>query len=259
MSSGRFLVESSGKVAIIRIDDAPTRNSISMAMADELRDHLRACGKTARAIVLTGSGQAFCSGANLGSLTPDDFEGRDAGAALEAHINPLMQAVRDLHVPLVTAVRGAAAGVGASLALAGDIIVAGRSAYFLQAFCHIGLLPDGGSPWLLTKAIGRVRAMELMMLGEKLHAERAYEWGMVTRLVPDEEVQSEALALARRLADGPTVALGLIRAAGWAAAESTFTQELELERQLQRQAGAHPVFKEGVMAFLQKRPASFGD
>jgi len=156
------------------------------------------------------------------------------------------------------AVRGAAAGVGASLAMSGDIITCGRSAYFLEAFARIGLVPDGGAAWFLTRSVGRVRAMELMMLAEKLPAEKAFEWGLITRLFEDDAVEAEAMKIAQKLADGPTRALALTRQSAWAAADSSFTETLQLERVLQRDAGNHPDFAEGVAAFMEKRAARFG-
>jgi 2-(1,2-epoxy-1,2-dihydrophenyl)acetyl-CoA isomerase len=142
--------------------------------------------------------------------------------------------------------------------MAGDIIVCGRSAYFLEAFARIGLVPDGGAAWFLTRSVGRVRAMELMMLAEKLPAEKAFDWGLITRLVEDDSVEAEAMAIAQKLADGPTRALALTRQSAWAAADSSFTETLQLERVLQRDAGNHPDFAEGVAAFKEKRAARFG-
>jgi 2-(1,2-epoxy-1,2-dihydrophenyl)acetyl-CoA isomerase len=179
------------------------------------------------------------------------------GVLLDDVFNPMIRRLRDLPVPLVTAVRGAAAGVGCSIALMGDVIVAGRGAYFLQAFCNIGLVPDGGSAYLLSRAIGRVRAMELMLFGERFPADKAFDAGLVTRLVDDDEVDAVALELAHRLAQGPTRALSLIRKAAWAALDSGLDDQLDYERQLQCDAGRHEDFIEGVTAFVEKRPARF--
>ena len=258
MAASKLTQEQAGDVAIIRFDDAPTRNALTVAMAIELRALLRSAEQQARAVLLTGGPTAFCSGASLvgdpAGLRPGEG---DAGLVLEDHVNPLILTMRDLRIPLVTAVNGAAAGVGASFALMGDIIVAGEGAYFMQAFCRIGLVPDGGSPWLLTRTVGRVRAMELMLLGDRLPAPKAFEWGLVTRLVPDDEVHDAALELAARLAAGPTTALAMTRRAAWAAAETAFEVQLRLERELQRNAGFHADFIEGVTAFLEKRVARF--
>ena len=168
-----------------------------------------------------------------------------------------MRTLRDLPIPWISAVQGAAAGVGASIALSADLIVAGENAYFLQAFRRIGLVPDGGATWLLSQAVGRVRAMELMLLGEKLPADKARAWGLINRVVPDDQIQSTALALASDLAAGPTRALGMIRQAAWAATSSDLDTALQTERTLQTQAGQTADFAEGVRAFFEKRPARF--
>ncbi len=258
MTQGKILLERKGDVAVIRINDPATRNALTWEMVGELRELVRQAQTEARAIVLAGGEKGFCSGAALSDGGAGARSGElDAGLILEEQINPALLELQDLRVPLVTAIRGAAAGVGASFALMGDIIVAGRGAYFLQAFSRIGLIPDGGSPWLLTRAIGRVRAMELMLLGDRLSAEQAYAWGMVTRLVDDEDVEDTAMELATRLASGPALALARTRKVAWAANDSSFAEELRLERGLQREAGLHPDFREGVEAFLQKRPARF--
>lgn len=169
----------------------------------------------------------------------------------------LMATMRNLSIPIISGVEGVAAGFGASLALAADIIVVGAKAYFLQAFGRVALVPDGGVLWLLARAIGRVRAMELVLLGERLTAEKAAAWGLVTRMVDHDQVETEALWIARRLADGPALAIDLTRRAAWAAAESNFSDTLLLERQFQALAGAHPDHREGVAAFIEKRSPSF--
>ncbi|WP_225008341.1 enoyl-CoA hydratase-related protein [Novosphingobium percolationis] len=254
--SGKLLIEREGDVCVIRFNDPATRNALGMDMAAELRDALLAAESDCGAVLLAGSDKAFCSGANLSGPRMGSGE-IDAGIVLQDTVNPLMMTIRDLSIPFITSVRGAAAGVGASLALVGDLIVAGDDAYFLQAFCRIGLVPDGGSPWLLTRTAGRARAMEMMLLGERLPAAKALDWGMINRVVPTEEADATALAIEQQLANGPRLALGLIRKAGWYAADNGFGDELALERNLQRQVGKSPDFAEGVAAFLQKRPARF--
>tara|TARA_R100001039_G_C1811380_1_gene83323 strand:- start:390 stop:980 length:591 start_codon:yes stop_codon:yes gene_type:complete len=181
----------------------------------------------------------------------------DAGRALTTHYNPLMQAIREHPHPVISAVNGPAAGVGCSLALAGDIVLCAESAYFLQAFRRIGLVPDGGSTWLLARTIGRVRAMEMALFGDKVPAEKALEWGMVNRIVADDALMSTAMEMAEKLATGPTVALSLARDLIWKACESDFDEAIYDERIAQRTAGRTDDFKEGVSAFLQKRPAEF--
>lgn len=249
--------EMRGKVAFIRYNQPDVLNAQNRLMAKEAVAALQQARNEARAIVLGSHGRAFSSGANLadGGLRPDDPL-RDAGQGLEDHFNPMLRIIRDLDVPFITAVRGPAVGVAAGIAMMGDIIVAGKSAYFLQSFCNIGLCSDGGAAYLMARAIGRVRAMELMLLGERYPAERAYADGLVTRLVEDDEVDSTALALAEKLANGP-MSLKYIRKQAWAALDHDFSEYLDLERDWQRTASRSDDFVEGVMSFLQKRPPEF--
>jgi 2-(1,2-epoxy-1,2-dihydrophenyl)acetyl-CoA isomerase len=207
--------------------------------------------------MLTGEGKAFNSGANLAdaeAIMADAL--RDVGTLLERYYNPIILELKMMDQPVVTAVRGAAAGVGAGLAMAGDLIVCGEGGFFLQAFRHVGLAPDGGSSWLLTKAVGRVRAMELMLLGERLYGKQALEWGLVNRVVPDDEVESTAMALARELAKGPR-SLGIIKHVAWAAADMTLEEALVHERLHQREACRTADFVEGIDAFANKRAPEF--
>jgi len=261
----RLKVAREDGLAVVTLSDPTTLNAASMDMAAELHHALAtlsAADGGVRAIVLTGEGRGFCSGANLsagpgpggGAVDPDGKP--DAGRALEHTYNPLVTAMRDLSIPIVTAVNGAAAGVGCSIALMGDLIVAAESAYFLQAFRRIGLVPDGGSTYLLPRLIGKARAMEMALLGEKIPAAKALEWGLINRVVPDADLMPTALALARELANGPK-ALGLIRRVMWASLDAEWTAQLHEERMAQRVAGKTEDFREGVAAFLQKRPAAF--
>ncbi|MEY8838051.1 enoyl-CoA hydratase-related protein [Cribrihabitans sp. XS_ASV171] len=258
--SDSILIERKGPVTTLRLNDPATMNAMTPTMANGLHEAIKAeVARGARALILAGSERAFSTGANLKAAIPADLGAFDAGETLEQDYNPLMWTIRDLEVPLISAVRGAAAGVGASLALSCDLIVAGRDAYFLEAFARIGLVPDGGATWLLTRAVGRVRAMEMMLLAEKIPAPQAYDWGLVTRLVENERVEEVAQALAAKLAQGPSQSLALIRKAAWSAADSDFATTLETERSLQKRAGETTDFAEGVAAFLQKRPARFHD
>ena len=181
----------------------------------------------------------------------------DIGAALEKHFNPVIEALFALKLPVVAAVNGPAAGAGCSLALAADIVIAARSAYFLQAFVNIGLVPDAGATWLLPRLAGRARAMEMMMLGEKIPAQQALDWGMIARVADDENFAAEARALAARLAKGPTAALGLIRQLAHRAEEIPLREALTAERIAQRDAGRTDDFKAAVMAFFSKIPPTF--
>jgi 2-(1,2-epoxy-1,2-dihydrophenyl)acetyl-CoA isomerase len=208
-----------------------------------------------RAIVLTGEGRGFCSGANLAEA--QSGEPRDAGKHLEQYYHPLLRRLRDLELPILTAVNGVAAGIGMSLALMGDIILAARTAYFLQAFARIGLVPDGGSTWVLPRLVGLARARELSLLAERLPAETALDWGLINRVCQDEALLDEALALAGRLAEGPTISLAATRSLFWSSPQNTYEDQLDTERRHQRRAGSTRDFVEGVSAFLQKRPPRF--
>lgn len=244
-------------VALVAMNDPATLNAASLAMVDQLLAAFDFASEHARAIVLTGRGRGFCTGANLGGTLDPEQPGYDAGLFLETHYNRLMQGLRSLSIPIVAAVNGPAAGIGATLGLAGDLIVAGRSAFFLQAFARIGLVADGGSAFLLIRAAGRPRAMEMMLLGERIDAERAESWGLINRVVDDTVVLEEAVALARRLANGPTVALGMTRRLAWSSMERSFDEMLAQEREQQRAAGRTQDHREGVAAFFEKRGAQF--
>src|SRR5665647_3106299 len=212
-----------------------------------------------RCLILTGAGRAFCTGANLQGRGNDNkvSTGKGAGAALETAFHPFLRRLRKLHCPIVTSVNGPAAGAGMSFALMGDMILCARSAYFLQAFRRIGLVPDCGSTWLLPRLIGKARSVELSLMGERLPAEKALEWGLVNRVHDDAALMEETMKLAHDLANGPTIALSLIRKMYWASPENSFEDQLNLEFESQRIAGSTEDFKEGVTAFLEKRPAKF--
>jgi 2-(1,2-epoxy-1,2-dihydrophenyl)acetyl-CoA isomerase len=252
-------VERDGNVAIITMSDPATLNAIDVEMSDELKAAFMQASGEARCVLLTGEGRAFSSGANLNApRTNLDEQGRiDVGGRLESHFNPLVTQLRDLPIPWISAVNGVAAGIGCSFALLADLIVAGESAYFLQAFRRIGLVPDGSATYHLPRMITRARAMEMMLLGEKLPAAKALEWGLINRCVPDVELMATARALAHELADGPTKTLGLIRKLGWASQDALWSEQLQAEREAQRSAGHTEDFREGVAAFLQKRKAEF--
>ena len=262
MAYTKISYELKGDIAIISFNDPSTLTACGVDTAQEMLHAFEVAADEARCTILTGAGRGFCSGANLGpgqlgvQLSHEGSK-PDAGRALTTHYNPLMQAIREHPHPVISAVNGPAAGVGCSLALAGDIVLCAESAYFLQAFRRIGLVPDGGSTWLLARTIGRVRAMEMALFGDKVPAEKALEWGMVNRIVADDALMSTAMEMAEKLATGPTVALSLARDLIWKACESDFDEAIYDERIAQRTAGRTDDFKEGVSAFLQKRPAEF--
>src|SRR3954465_6049359 len=228
-------------VATLTIARPETLNALNAATVAELREAVKEAGRSgARCLLLTGEGRGFSSGADLagsGGLPDDDRQ------ALEKGFNPLVEALFASPIPVVAAVNGPAAGAGCSLALAADIVIAARSAYFLQAFVNVGLVPDAGATWLLPRLAGRARAMEMMMLGERISAEKALDWGMIARVVDDEYLAEEAVAVAPRLAQGPTVALGLIRRLAREAHQLSLTEALGAERIAQRDAGRTEDFR----------------
>jgi 2-(1,2-epoxy-1,2-dihydrophenyl)acetyl-CoA isomerase len=213
--------------------------------------------ETCRALLLTGTGRGFCAGAELGAAGVPTDGPRDLGASIEQGWNPLARKLHTLRMPTVCAVNGIAAGAGASLALGCDIVVAARSARFLQAFARIGLVPDCGGTWLLPNLAGQARARGMAMLAEPIPADTALAWGMIWSVAEDDVLLAEAEALAARLAAMPTQALLLTRAALSAAAHTSFDAQLDIERDSQRAAGNTPDHVEGVRAFLEKRPAVF--
>lgn len=211
-----------------------------------------------RAVLLTGAGRAFCAGQDLGDRDPRKMEGPpDLGRTLETVYNPIVRRIRALEKPVVCAVNGVAAGAGANLAFSCDIVLAARSAKFIQAFAKIGLVPDSGGTWLLPRLVGEARAKALALTAEPIDAETAASWGLIWKAFDDASLMPEAEALASRLAAGPTVGLGLTKRAIQAAAGQELDAHLDLERDLQREAGRTPDYAEGVTAFLEKRQPSF--
>jgi len=263
MTYSKISYELDGDIAIISFDDAATMNACGLDTAQELLHAFEQAADNARTTILTGKGRGFCSGANLSGgadlmKQPDHLKMKpDSGRALEMLYNPLVQAMRTHPHPIVTAVNGAAAGVGCSLALMGDIVIASDKGYFLQAFRRIGLVPDGGSTYLLARALGKARAMEMTLLGDKLPAEEAMGWGLVNKVVTADALMDVAKDYAIRLSEGPTLALAMTRDLVWRAGEQTFDQALQNERMAQRTAGRSNDSREGIMAFLEKRTAKF--
>ena len=243
MSYELISYELKGNIAVIAFNDPKTMNACGVDTAQEMLHALEKAADEARCTVITGN-------SHPGSKP-------DAGRPLDTHYNPMIVAIREHPHPVITAINGAAAGVGCSIGLMGDLIVAGKSAYFMQAFRRIGLVPDGGSTWLLARNVGRVRAMEMALLGEKLPADKALEWGMINKVVEDDQLMAAAMEWAETLSTGPTVALAGMRKLIWDATETGMGDALHAERMAQRTAGRTADFAEGVKAFLEKRPAEF--
>jgi 2-(1,2-epoxy-1,2-dihydrophenyl)acetyl-CoA isomerase len=233
------------------------------AFTEEMHVALRAALGEAQAdpgcgaLLLTGAGRAFCAGQDLSDRLPGSGPPRDLGTSLDTFYNPLVRQLRALPFPVVAAVNGTAAGAGASIALHCDIVLAARSAKFVQAFAKLGVVPDAGGSWLLPRLVGAARARGLALLAEPLSAETAADWGLIWKAVDDDRLMADAEALCAQLAKGPTVGLGLIKRALDAAEHNDLDRQLDLERDLQREAGFHPDYAEGVRAFLEKRAPKF--
>jgi len=252
-----ILTERRGDVLVVTLNRPDRLNAAPPAMFDDIRGAVTDLDG-ARAVLIAGAGRAFCSGADVGGgALGAENPGAATFAALTEHYNPTIAALADLAVPVVSAVRGPAAGIGCSLALVADFCVAGESAYFLQAFVNIGLVPDGGATWMLPRLVGRARAAEMMLLGERVPAAKALDWGLVHKVVADEALDAEAFALAERLAAGPTAALGLMRRALNVSLDGTLAEAMALEAENQRTARGTADSAEGGAAFLQKRKPTF--
>jgi 2-(1,2-epoxy-1,2-dihydrophenyl)acetyl-CoA isomerase len=259
----------SGETVLVARSDGVTRltlnrpdklNAFTLAMHTELRAALEAAAGDAqcRVIVLTGAGRAFCAGQDLAEIRPTGALGApDAGSRLEEFYNPLVRLITELEKPVIAAVNGIAAGAGANVALACDLVFAARGASFLQAFTRIGLVPDASGTWTLPRLVGPARARGLTVLAEPLTAEKAEAWGLIWKVVDDDKLETEVRAVAGKLALAPTYALGLTKRAIAQSSTNTLTQQLDLERELQRLAGASPDAVEGVRAFLEKRSPQF--
>ncbi|TAL56294.1 2-(1,2-epoxy-1,2-dihydrophenyl)acetyl-CoA isomerase PaaG [Pandoraea sp.] len=258
MTEQSVLFSLEGKVATLTLNRPDKLNSFTRQMHEQLQaalDHVERSG--ARALVLTGAGRGFCAGQDLADLDFSPGSMTDLGALIDKHFNPLVRRLRALPLPVIAAVNGTAAGAGANLALACDIVLAASSANFIQAFVKIGLLPDSGGTWFLPQRIGMARAMGLAMLGDRVTAEQAEQWGLIWRCVDDAELGAQAQKLAAHLASQPTRALAAIKRALHASATNTLDMQLDLERDLQRELGQSDDYAEGVNAFLQKRAPDF--
>ena len=249
-----------GGFVTINLNHPQTLNALSLELLAELRQALDsvAADDSVRAVVVTGTGRAFSSGANLAvDEVTGDFSSLDLGKVLDEYYAPVILRMRRMEKPVICAVNGIAAGAGMSLALAGDIVLAARSAQFVQIFTKIGVIPDAGSTFFLPRLVGSARALGLALLREPLNADQAEAWGLIWRCVEDDKLMQEASELASRLATEPTRALGLTKRAIQASLNNSLEAQLDLESALQRVAGKTEDFVEGVTAFLEKRPARY--
>lgn len=260
MSYASILFEVADGVATLTLNRPDKLNSFTSDMHAEVRDALFRVkeDESVRCLLLTGAGRGFCAGQDLSdrAVAPGQ-EMPDLGQSIETNYNPLVRTLRALEMPVIAAVNGVAAGAGANIAFACDLVLAGRSASFIQAFCKLGLVPDSGGTWFLPKLVGTQRAMALAMLGEKVTAEEAERLGMIHKAVDDAELMPTATTLARQLATQPTKGLALIKKAIYASTTNTLDEQLDLERDLQRAAGRTADYREGVAAFLEKRAPKF--
>lgn len=258
MTYETITVDLADKIATITLNRPERMNACSLDMAVEINDALSNGLGDTRCLVITGAGRGFCSGADLSARGERSVSGGEGSyIALTRHYNPLMMNLARLNIPIVTAINGAAAGVGCSIGLCGDFVIAGKSGYFLQAFVNIGLVPDGGASWMLPRLVGKARATEMMMLGEKISGEKAADWGLIYKCVEDDVLQSEARTLATRLANGPTVSYAVMRKNILTGLENSYAEQLLAEAEGQRVAGSTGDAKEGALAFVQKRKAEF--
>ncbi len=259
MSDSPILVEKRAGYRVITLNRPDRLNAFNEAMHDALRaaiEELEA-DATCRALMITGAGRGFCTGQDLSDRLAKPGETVVLGDTLEAHYNPLVRKLRELPFPVVAAVNGVAAGAGCNIALACDIVLAGRSASFVQAFARVGLIPDSGGTWILPRLIGAARARGLALLAEPLPAEKAESWGLIWKCVDDAALAAEAQKLCEHFAVAPTQGLALIKRALNASASNDLNAQLDLERDLQREASLNPDYAEGVRAFMEKRKPNF--
>ncbi len=247
-------------VATLTLNRPERLNSFTVAMHQEVRDALTRVrdDPSARALVLTGAGRGFCAGQDLNdrAVTPGG-QRPDLGESIDRFYKPLVLALRSLPKPVIAAVNGVAAGAGANLALACDVVVAARSANFIQAFCKLGLVPDSGGTYWLPRMLGAPRALGLALFGDKLSAEQAAQWGLIWKCVDDAELMATVRTMALQLASGPTLGYARIKQAMQAAESNTLAQQLDVERDFQRELGHGADYLEGVTAFMEKRAPRF--
>jgi 2-(1,2-epoxy-1,2-dihydrophenyl)acetyl-CoA isomerase len=260
MEYDNILFDNQDGIAQLTLNRPDKLNSFTQAMHDEVRHAMARVqlDDTVRVFVLTGAGRGFCAGQDLSDRAVEPgAAGVDLGASVEKNYAPLVLALRALPMPVICAVNGVAAGAGANLALACDIVLAAKSASFVEVFCKLGLVPDTGGTYFLPRLIGTARAMGLSMLGEKLSAERAESWGLIWKCVPDADLQQETQAMARHFASAPTRGLALTKRALYESGLNTLAEQLKLEAGFMSELGASDDYHEGVAAFLAKRPPQF--
>jgi 2-(1,2-epoxy-1,2-dihydrophenyl)acetyl-CoA isomerase len=259
MSYETILFEVDSGVARLTLNRPDKLNSFNMQMHGEVRHALASIPESgARVLILTGAGRGFCAGQDLGdrAVAPGS-QGVDLGESIENRYNPLVLSLRNLGMPVIAAVNGVAAGAGANIALACDIVIAARSANFVQAFSKLGLIPDSGGTWFLPRLVGDARAMGLTLLGNKLPAEQAAAWGLIWQCVDDAELAATVDAMARQFAVAPTRGLAATKNALRRSWQNTFKEQLDLERDVQRELGRSSDYVEGVAAFTEKRTPRF--
>lgn len=255
MNFETILFDVTDDVATITLNRPDVMNGLNTVMRREILQAVLQAGKEARVLVLTGSGRGFCSGQDLGDrIDPSDINLENT---LKDEYEPMLRAIYDCPIPTICAVNGPAAGAGANLALAADIVVATESAFFLQAFSRIGLIPDAGGTYWLPRQMGFAKAMGAALLADKISAKQADDWGMIWASVPDDEFSESIASMAAKLAKGPTKAYRLIKEAMRGSLDNTLDEQLAVEAKLQGEAGKSHDFLEGVMAFMQKRAPNY--
>ncbi|EPL4742792.1 2-(1,2-epoxy-1,2-dihydrophenyl)acetyl-CoA isomerase PaaG [Acinetobacter baumannii] len=260
MDYQNIIAEEKNGVGYLTFNRPKALNSFNVDMHREVAEVLGQWTKNpdVRCVVISGEGRGFCAGQDLGDRVVDpNAEAPDLGYSIETYYNPLIKTIVNMPKPVICAVNGVAAGAGANIALACDLVIAAKSANFVQAFCRLGLVPDSAGTWFLPRAVGHARAMGLTLLGDKLPAETAKEWGMIWDVVEDAELKTKVTELAERLAKQPTFGLSLIKKAIHQSSNNTFDEQMLLERDLQRIAGRSEDYREGVQAFMNKREPNF--
>lgn len=260
MSDSTILFENHDGIAVITLNRPDKLNSFTVAMHLELREAIAAlqADTSVRVLLLTGAGRGFCAGQDLGDRAVKPGDGAvDLGESIDKYYGPLVKSLRALPFPVICAVNGVAAGAGANLPLACDIVLAARSASFVEVFCKLGLIPDTGGTYFLPRLVGTARATGMALLGEKISAEQAERWGLIWKCVDDDKLMEEAYAMATHFARAPTKGLAATKATLYASPANTLPEQLDLERNTMRTLGHSRDYSEGVSAFLEKRAPQF--